>query len=72
MLSQFRGSLSTMAVRRVQEPDVDAVVALVHELAGYERASEQCRLTAPQLRAALFDAQPAVFGHVAEAGRLPE
>jgi GNAT superfamily N-acetyltransferase len=68
MLSQFRGSLSTMAVRRVQEPDVDAVVALVHELAGYERASEQCRLTAPQLRAALFDAQPAVFGHVAEAG----
>lgn len=55
-----------MAVRRAQESDVDAVVALVHELAGYERASEQCRLTAPQLRAALFGAQPALFGHVAE------
>jgi hypothetical protein len=43
-----------MAVRRVQESDVDAVVPLVHELAGYERASEQCRLAVAQLRAALF------------------
>jgi GNAT superfamily N-acetyltransferase len=42
------------------------VVALVHELADYERASEQCRLTAGQLRAALFSPQPALFGHVAE------
>jgi GNAT superfamily N-acetyltransferase len=66
MSTQLRGSLLAMAVRRVQEPDVDAVVALVHELASYERASEQCRLTAAQLRAALFDAQPALFGHIAE------
>jgi GNAT superfamily N-acetyltransferase len=50
----------------VQESDVDTVVALVHELAGYERASEQCRLTAAQLRVALFGARAAVFGHVAE------
>jgi GNAT superfamily N-acetyltransferase len=55
-----------MGVRRVQESDVDAVVALVHDLAGYERASEHCRLTAAQLRAALFGTQPALFGHVAE------
>lgn len=32
-------------VRRVAEPDVNAVVALVRELAAYEQASEQCRLT---------------------------
>lgn len=55
-----------MGVRRVRESDVAAVVALVHELAGYERASEYCRLTATQLRAALFRPRPALFGHVAE------
>jgi len=55
-----------MSVRRVGAHDVEAVVALVHELAGYERAIEQCRLTAGQLRAALFNPQPALFGHVAE------
>ena len=56
----------TVAVRRVQESDIDAVVALVHELAGYERASEHCRLTTAQLRTALFGARPALFGHVAD------
>jgi GNAT superfamily N-acetyltransferase len=57
-----------MTVRRVQPSDVDAAVTLVHELAGYERASERCRLTATQLRGALFGPRPALFGHVAEAG----
>jgi GNAT superfamily N-acetyltransferase len=52
----------------MRECDVDAVVALVHDLAAYERAGEQCRLTATQLRAALFGAQPALFGHVADVG----
>lgn len=52
----------------MRECDVDAVVALVHDLAAYERAGEQCRLTATQLRAALFSAQPALFGHVADVG----
>jgi GNAT superfamily N-acetyltransferase len=55
-----------MTVRRVQESDVDQVAGLVHELADYERATEQCQLTAAQLRAALFEEQPALFGHVAE------
>jgi GNAT superfamily N-acetyltransferase len=62
----LRDSLLTMAVRRVQESDVDAVVALVHELAAYEWASEQCQLTATQLRVALFDEQPTLIGHIAE------
>jgi len=53
-------------VRRVRESDVDAVVGLVHELALYERAPHECRLTAGQLRAALFGPAPALFGHVAE------
>ncbi|WP_199432443.1 GNAT family N-acetyltransferase [Qaidamihabitans albus] len=56
-----------MTVRRVRESDVDAVVGLVHELAEYERAPNECHLTAAQLRAALFGEHPALFGHVAEA-----
>ena len=53
-------------IRRVEERDVEAVVGLVHELAAYERAPEQCHLTPAQLRTALFGPTPALFGHVAE------
>ncbi|GAA4546090.1 GNAT family N-acetyltransferase [Amycolatopsis samaneae] len=52
-------------IRRVREEDVDAVVELVHDLAEYERAPDECHLTADQLRAALFGESPALFGHVA-------
>ncbi|WP_319459542.1 GNAT family N-acetyltransferase [Micromonospora sp. RTP1Z1] len=38
---------------------------MVHELAEYERAPEQCHLTAEQLTAALFGPAPALHGHVA-------
>ena len=55
-------------IRFVAPADVDAVVAMVHGLAEYEKASDQCTLTADQLHAALFGEQPALFGHVAEAG----
>ncbi|MCR3746072.1 GNAT family N-acetyltransferase [Lentzea californiensis] len=53
-------------IRRVEPRDVDAVVGLVHELALYEKAPEQCHLTAEQLHTALFDESAALFGHVAE------
>jgi len=53
-------------VRRVRESDVDAVVRLVYELAEYERAPDECHLTAEQLHRALFRPAPALFGHVAE------
>jgi GNAT superfamily N-acetyltransferase len=53
-------------VRRVREDDVPAVVGLVEELAEYERARHECRLTAEQLHDALFRPSPALFGHVAE------
>ncbi|SDD22196.1 GNAT family N-acetyltransferase [Actinokineospora iranica] len=53
-------------VRRVAPSDVDSVVALVHELAEYERAPHECHLTAEQLRVALFGPAPALFGHVAQ------
>ena len=57
-------------IRRVEPRDVDAVVGLVHELALYEKAPEQCHLTAEQLHTALFNESPALFGHVAEVDGL--
>jgi GNAT superfamily N-acetyltransferase len=38
---------------------------MVHELADYERAPDECHLTESQLQAALFAPAPALFGHVA-------
>ncbi|MEO3778092.1 GNAT family N-acetyltransferase [Micromonospora sp. B11E3] len=52
-------------VRPARPDDVPAVVAMVHELAEYERAPDQCHLTAEQLSAALFGPAPALYGHVA-------
>jgi GNAT superfamily N-acetyltransferase len=53
-------------VRRVREPDVPAVLGLVHGLALYERLSHECEMTEEQLANALFGPAPALFGHVAE------
>jgi GNAT superfamily N-acetyltransferase len=53
-------------IRRIRESDVDATVGLVHELAEYEKAPEECHLTVEQLQTALFGENPALFGHVAE------
>lgn len=55
-----------MSTRRVTPADVAEVVAMVHDLAAYERSAEECTLTRDQLHAALFGAEPALFGHVAE------
>jgi GNAT superfamily N-acetyltransferase len=41
---------------------------MVHELAAYERAPDECLLTAEQLEAALFAEHPAAFVHVAQDG----
>jgi GNAT superfamily N-acetyltransferase len=55
-------------IRAVEPSDVPAVVALVYELAEYERATSDCTLVAGQLHEALFGDRPALFGHVAVAG----
>ncbi|MFN8200371.1 MAG: GNAT family N-acetyltransferase [Nakamurella multipartita] len=52
-------------IRPIAPADVPAVVALVHDLAAYEKAPEQCHLTATQLHSALFGPSPALFGLVA-------
>jgi GNAT superfamily N-acetyltransferase len=56
--------VSRTAVRPARPDDVPAVVAMVHELAGYERAADQCHLTVEQLDRALFT-EPTAFAHVA-------
>jgi GNAT superfamily N-acetyltransferase len=45
---------------------------MVHELAAYERAPDECHLTAAQLSSALFTDGPALFGHVACSDGEPE
>jgi GNAT superfamily N-acetyltransferase len=56
---------ATVTIRPARPDDVPAVVVMVHELAAYEEAPEQCRLTEEQLDAALFGSEPALFCHVA-------
>ena len=57
---------SGVDIRPVEPADVPAVVGLIHELAEYERAADECALTAGQLETALFAERAALFGHVAE------
>lgn len=54
----------TPRVRPAEPADLPTIVAMVHELADYERAPKQCELTESQLAAALFASVPALFGHV--------
>jgi GNAT superfamily N-acetyltransferase len=55
-----------VSVRPIRPDDVPAVVGLVRELAEYEKALHEVRLTEEQLTASLFGDSPALFGHVAE------
>jgi GNAT superfamily N-acetyltransferase len=57
-----------MTVRPIRPDDVPAAVGLVRELAEYEKAAHEVRLTEEQLTAALFGPAPQLFGHVAVAG----
>jgi GNAT superfamily N-acetyltransferase len=52
-------------VRPVAPGDVDGVLALVHQLARYEREPDAVEMTAEQLHDALFAAGAKLFGHVA-------
>lgn len=45
---------------------MEIVVRMVHDLAAYEQAASQCRMTDERLCGALFGESSALFGHVAE------
>ena len=57
-----------MTVRPIRPDDVPVVVGLVRELAEYEKAPHEARMTEDQLSTALFSDSPQLFGHVAVAG----
>lgn len=52
-------------IRPAAPADVPEIVAMVHELATYERSADECHLTVDGLTAALFGPSPALFGHLA-------
>jgi GNAT superfamily N-acetyltransferase len=55
-----------MIIRPVEPGDEVELTAMIHELAEFERASEECTVTESQLRTALFGESPTVQGHIAE------
>jgi GNAT superfamily N-acetyltransferase len=63
--------VTDIQIRYAEPADVPAIVEMVHELAAYERAPEQCHITSDQLHAALFAPTPALFSHVATARPEP-
>ncbi|OBF46917.1 GNAT family N-acetyltransferase [Mycolicibacterium monacense] len=56
----------TVSVRRVEPGDEVELTAMVHELAAFERASDECTVTEKQMYDALFGAEPRVHGHLVE------
>ncbi|QGN35022.1 GNAT family N-acetyltransferase [Microlunatus sp. Gsoil 973] len=55
-----------MPIREAREDDLDEIVALIRELAEYERSPEQAKATTTDLRVALFSDHPKVFCRIAE------
>jgi GNAT superfamily N-acetyltransferase len=53
-------------IRRARPEDVPQILAMVRELAEYERAADHAIATEDDLQRALFGANPAVFAHVVE------
>ncbi|OBG29544.1 GNAT family N-acetyltransferase [Mycobacterium sp. 852002-51057_SCH5723018] len=53
-------------IRRATPQDVGDITRMIHALAEFERAADQCTVTETQISTALFDNPPTVYGHVAE------
>ena len=57
-----------MIVRQASEGDIPTLVALIEELATYEREPDAVKIDAQMLAEALFDDTPVVFANVADDG----
>ncbi len=53
-------------IRRARPGDEAEITAMIYELAGFERAADQCSVTESDMRTALFGPHPTVNGYVAE------
>lgn len=56
----------TTDIRRAAPHDVAAITEMIHALAEFEHAADQCTVNETQISAALFGDRPTVYGHVAE------
>ncbi|OBG33709.1 GNAT family N-acetyltransferase [Mycobacterium sp. E3198] len=56
----------TESIRRAIPADAAAITGMIHALAEFERAGQQCTVTETQISAALFGDSPTVHGHVAD------
>jgi len=55
-----------VTIRRVMPEDAADITAMIHQLAEFERAADQCTVTETQIATALFGGFPTLHGHVAE------
>ena len=56
----------SIQIRAARPGDEAAIVTMIHDLAAFERAPEQCTVTEAQITAALFGPDPAARCHIAE------
>jgi GNAT superfamily N-acetyltransferase len=55
-------------IRPARPGDAAVIVAMIHELAAFERAPEECTVTESQITAALFGDDAVARCHIAEVG----
>ncbi|MEE6134873.1 GNAT family N-acetyltransferase [Mycobacterium sp. 050128] len=53
-------------IRRAKPEDAADIADMIHALAEFERAAEECTVTEKLVSAALFGHSPIVYGHVGE------
>jgi GNAT superfamily N-acetyltransferase len=56
----------TVRIRRAEPADAAAITAMIHDLAHFEHAPEQCTVTESQIGTALFGRSITLRAHVAE------
>jgi GNAT superfamily N-acetyltransferase len=56
----------TEHIRRAAPGDETAITAMIHELAQFEHAADECTVTETQIHTALFADRPIANAHVAE------
>lgn len=56
----------TELIRPARPGDETELTAMIHELAAFEHAADECTVTENQMRDALFGDAPIVHGHIAE------
>ena len=62
------GTDTATGIRPARPGDVAAIVAMIHELAAFERAPDECTVTEAQIDAALFGDDAVARCHIAEVG----